>query len=53
MCVDIFIYIVADQGKPTEEKFSKLKQMYTKLRAEHVQLLRTVSWITVFVELLR
>lgn len=28
---------------PTEEKFSKLKTMYGKLREEHVQLLRSVS----------
>ncbi|XP_046841204.1 huntingtin-interacting protein 1-like [Xenia sp. Carnegie-2017] len=30
-----------EQGKPTEEKLNKLKQMYSKLRTEHVQLLRT------------
>jgi hypothetical protein len=35
--------IVAEQGKPAEEKFIKIKQMYTKLRTEHVQLLRTVG----------
>jgi hypothetical protein len=33
---------VAEQGKPAEEKFNKIKQMYSKLRTEHVQLLRTV-----------
>ena len=40
----LFFSSVADQGKPTEEKFHKLKQMYSKLRTEHVQLLRTVSF---------
>ncbi|CAB4019061.1 huntingtin-interacting 1 isoform X2, partial [Paramuricea clavata] len=32
---------LAEQGKPAEEKFNKIKQMYSKLRTEHVQLLRT------------
>lgn len=39
------LLLVAEQGKPAEEKFNKIKQMYTKLRTEHVQLLRTVSFV--------
>lgn len=36
------LYVVAEQGKPVEEKLNKFRQMYSKLRTEHVQLLRMV-----------
>lgn len=33
---------IADQKGPAEEKYTKLKGIYSKLREEHIQLLRTV-----------
>ena len=35
---------IADQKGPAEEKYTKLKGIYSKLREEHIQLLRTVCW---------
>ena len=35
---------IADQKGPAEEKYTKLKGIYSKLREEHIQLLRNVCW---------
>ena len=39
----LIIIIVLDKGKIIEEKFQKLKDVYAKLREEHIALIRKVS----------
>lgn len=36
------LFVCLEIAKGNEEKFTKMKDIYTKLREEHIQLLRTV-----------
>ena len=37
------VFVAIEVARASEEKFKKMKDIYTKLREEHVNLLRTVS----------
>lgn len=39
-----FVNSVVEKAKVLEEKFNKLKDVYGKLREEHIQLIRQVSF---------
>jgi len=43
ICIIIISGNVSEIAKNNEDKFKKMKDIYGKLREEHVQLLRTVS----------
>ena len=43
MCGKQIYYVITEQSKANEEKFKKMKEVYQKLRDEHVTLLRQVN----------
>ena len=43
----MIIYSVLEKEKKVNEMFNKLKERYTELRNEHVQLIRSVSEVCV------
>ena len=40
-----YVYSVSEMARANEEKFKKMKEIYTQLREEHVSLLRKVSGV--------